>query len=386
MNMQQNIAICRQRVMKKLFSLEPVEKGLEGSLAGDISAQEKKGFFQRDFGMDEWDWPQGIGLYGLANSLGGETDEVRQYIEAWYGKQKANGLPSRNINTTMPLLTLMDYDFGEKLALDWMGWLEKDALRTAENGLQHVTTGRTKDALTLNAGQIWIDTLFMTNLFIARMGVKYKNRQWKEESVYQVLLHIKYLLDKESSLFYHGWTFAGRNNFSAAFWARGNSWFTLGIPLFLRCMEKDLSAAERSYILQAYQEQVAALLVCIDPQEHMWHTLLDDPSSYIETSGSAAILAGIFYGLSAGYLAADEGLIAEVQEALRHIMEKVDGDGEVHDVSAGTPIGETRDAYKEIIKAPMAYGQALMLVLLHAAEGWEASIFEKKMDGRAGMR
>ena len=23
------------------------------------------GFFSRDFGIKEWDWPQGIGLYGL---------------------------------------------------------------------------------------------------------------------------------------------------------------------------------------------------------------------------------------------------------------------------------------------------------------------------------
>lgn len=23
------------------------------------------GFFKRDFGIREWDWPQGVGLYGL---------------------------------------------------------------------------------------------------------------------------------------------------------------------------------------------------------------------------------------------------------------------------------------------------------------------------------
>ena len=26
------------------------------------------GFFIRDFGIKEWDWPQGIGLYGLLNT------------------------------------------------------------------------------------------------------------------------------------------------------------------------------------------------------------------------------------------------------------------------------------------------------------------------------
>ena len=26
---------------------------------------ESIGFFKRDFGIKEWDWPQGVGLYGL---------------------------------------------------------------------------------------------------------------------------------------------------------------------------------------------------------------------------------------------------------------------------------------------------------------------------------
>ena len=35
------------------------EKELEESGGGTI------GYFARDFGIQEWDWPQGVGLYGL---------------------------------------------------------------------------------------------------------------------------------------------------------------------------------------------------------------------------------------------------------------------------------------------------------------------------------
>lgn len=367
--MQQEITACRERVLRKLFSLEAMSSTEPAD--ENIAEQEKRGLFKRDFGMEEWDWPQGVGLYGLAHSPGADPVKVRAYIKDWYERQCQKGLPARNINTTVPLLTLMDYDFGEKLSLDWMSWLEKEAVRTREGGLQHVTTGRTKDTLTMNPQEIWIDTLFMTNLFMGKMGIRYKNRAWQEESIYQILVHIKYLLDKQSGLFYHGWTFTDRNNFSEAFWARGNSWFTLGIPLFLNCMRDEVRPADFRYILQAYQNQVQALLACIDPHAYMWHTLLDDPDSYLETSGSSAILAGIFYGMSAGLLVLDKKQQWLVDRSLESLLKEIDINGEVHDVSAGTPIGATKEAYKAIIKAPMAYGQALMLVLLQAAEDWK---------------
>lgn len=30
-----------------------------------VQADTKLGIVQRDFGIEEWDWPQGVGLYGL---------------------------------------------------------------------------------------------------------------------------------------------------------------------------------------------------------------------------------------------------------------------------------------------------------------------------------
>ena len=51
----------------------------------------------------------------------------------------------------------------------------------------------------------------MTVLFLNRMGQTYKRQEWIDESIHQVLMHIKYLYDKQSGLFYHGWTFNERN-------------------------------------------------------------------------------------------------------------------------------------------------------------------------------
>ena len=55
----------------------------------------------------------------------------------------------------------------------------------------------------------------------------------KEEAEYQFLLHDKYLCDRTSGLWYHGWSFKEKNNFAGAFWGRGNCWITMAIPEFL---------------------------------------------------------------------------------------------------------------------------------------------------------
>ena len=83
------------------------------------------------------------------------------------------GLPVRNINTTIPLLALtwlLD-EMGPECrssCQDWAEWLINGLPKTRENGFQHTTT---KDAaagtINLNEGQIWMDTLFMTVLFLA---------------------------------------------------------------------------------------------------------------------------------------------------------------------------------------------------------------------------
>jgi hypothetical protein len=53
-----------------------------------------------------------------------------------------------------------------------------------------------------------------------------------EEAVYQFLLHVQNLMDRETGLWFHGWSYEGNHNFAHARWARGNSWLTIdpGFP------------------------------------------------------------------------------------------------------------------------------------------------------------
>ena len=351
-------------VVNKLLTLGGPENETELENGG-----ESIGFFRRDFGISEWDWPQGVGLYGLYKIMMVEKkDENREFLCSWFKSNMAEGLPSRNINTTTPLLTLVqlneicpDPEF-ESLCLSWADWLMRCLPRTEEGGFQHVTSANgDRLGVRLNENEMWIDTLFMTVLFLNRMGQKYNRQDWISESIHQVLLHIKYLYDKKTGLFYHGWTFNTRDNFGGVFWCRGNSWFTAGILEYLEMFKGSLDAGVREFIVNTYKSQVRTLKK-LQSQSGLWHTVLDDPASYEEVSGSAAITAGILKGIKLGIL--DDSYLDCAWKGVRAVMNNIDEEGTVLNVSGGTGMGADREHYKRILIAPMAYGQSLTILAL----------------------
>ena len=351
-------------VVNKLLTLGGPENETELENGG-----ESIGFFRRDFGISEWDWPQGVGLYGLYKIMMVEKkDEYRKFLCSWFKSNMAEGLPSRNINTTTPLLTLVqlneicpDPEF-ESLCLSWADWLMRCLPRTEEGGFQHVTSANgDRLGVRLNENEMWIDTLFMTVLFLNRMGQKYNRQDWISESIHQVLLHIKYLYDKKTGLFYHGWTFNTRDNFGGVFWCRGNSWFTAGILEYLEMFKGSLDAGVREFIVNTYKSQVRTLKK-LQSQSGLWHTVLDDPASYEEVSGSAAITAGILKGIKLGIL--DDSYLDCAWKGVQAVMNNIDEEGTVLNVSGGTGMGADREHYKKILIAPMAYGQSLTILAL----------------------
>lgn len=330
----------------------------------------RKGIIQRDFGIEEWDWPQGVGLYGLykLQEFYGD-DRYLPFFEKWYSGHQKNGLPSKNINTTAPFLPLAflyekfeSPDEFYRLCTERADWLINNLPKTRDGGFQHVTSAiGNRDGVLLNEGQLWVDTLFMSVLFLNKIGCKTDNPIWKNESIHQFLVHIKYLYDKQTGLFHHGFSFERMDNFGGIFWCRGNSWFTYGVMEYLDTCGEDLNEGIRTYLTDTYKSQAASLLRLQAPSG-LWYTVLTDETSYEEVSGSAAIAAGLLKGVKAGIL--DESYKAAADRAIEAICASVSEDGTVLNVSAGTGIGMDADHYKNISIMPMAYGQALALSAL----------------------
>lgn len=332
----------------------------------------KSGDCKRDFGIEEWDWPQGVGIYGiykLQEYFG--DNRYMDFLTNWFDSNLEKGLPSRNINTTAPFLTLINIldkmpnqEKYEKLCISHADWIMNGLPRTKEDGFQHVTTGiGDRNSVILNDSEMWVDTIFMAVLFLYKMGVKYDNVKWRDEAEYQVLMHLKYLNDKNSGLFFHGWSFNRNDNFGEVFWCRGNSWYTIGVTEFIITNPK-INGALKKFLLSNLEKQLNSL-ISLQSDEGLWNTILNDKTTYLESSGSAGIVAGIMNGINNGLIGDSYKKCAN--KAIDALLGCICEDGSVDKVSAGTAMGMDSEHYKNIQINKMAYGQALTLIALSEA-------------------
>ncbi len=314
--------------------------------------------------FDGWEWPQGVGLYGLAQLwlARGKDIELGRTLTGWYDRALDRGLPGMNVNTTAPLLALSilwrenrDPRHGEVLR-DWAERVMTDAPRTPFGGIQHDVSDK------VNTGELWDDTLFMVALFLASYGQAAGRRDLVDEAIRQFLVHANFLSDRETGLWFHGWSFDGRHNFARARWARGNAWVTACIlDLFDLADVPDATAA---FLRDLLRDQVAALIP-LQTEDGAWRTLLDDPGSYPETSATAGFAYGLMKGARLGVLGPDAAQAG--RRALGYVMDQIGADGVVGGVSYGTRMGHDLQFYRDIPIQPTGYGQSLaMLALVEA--------------------
>ncbi|MCM3689594.1 beta-galactosidase BglB [Kocuria rosea] len=312
-------------------------------------------------GWAGWEWTHGIGLYGMWQYYDqtGET-AMSEIIDSWFTARLAEGT-TKNVNTMAPFLTLACRyeETGDRTLLPWLDswaeWAMRAMPRTPHGGMQHITLAEE------NHHQLWDDTLMMTVLPLTKIGLLLNRPHYVSEATFQFLTHVAYLMDRETGLWFHGWSFEGNHNFAKARWARGNSWLTMVIPDFLELVDLPASDPVRRFLIEVLDAQVATLAQLQD-STGLWHTLLDDPSSYLEASATAGFAYGILKAVRKGYLDATYAPVAE--KAVQAVIANISEDGELQQVSFGTGMGSDLDFYRAIPRTSMPYGQAMAILCL----------------------
>lgn len=314
-------------------------------------------------GWDGWEWTHGIGLYGMLQyyQLSASESVLRQ-IDNWFESHLSAELATKNVNTVCPFLTLA-YRYEQTRDERWLPYLESWAdyvmyqmPKVSSGGIQHIVYNSE------NPQQMWDDTLMMSVLPLAKIGLLLGRNDYVEEAKYQFLNHIQYLSDRRSGLWFHGWTFDGNHNFANALWARGNSWVSIVIADFLALLNLPKEDAYRRHLLHILERQVQALQQCQN-SNGLWPTLLDDESSYVETSASAGFAYGILKATRLRYL--DSSYAALAHKAVESIVrDYISPDGELTHVSFGTAMGKDLDYYRQIPLTSMPYGQAMAILCL----------------------
>jgi len=312
-------------------------------------------------GWAGWEWTHGVGLYGIWQYYDQTGDPaMRDIVDSWFAARLAEGT-TKNVNTMAPFLTLA-YRYEEtrdRTLLPWLDswgeWAMRAMPRTPHGGMQHITLAEE------NHHQLWDDTLMMTVLPLTKIGLLLDRPHYVSEATFQFLTHVAYLMDRATGLWFHGWSFDGNHNFARARWARGNSWLTMVIPDFLELVDLPGFDPVRRFLIEVLDAQVAALADLQD-RSGLWHTLLDDPSSYVEASATAGFAYGILKAVRKGYL--DVGYAAVAEKAVQAIIANVSDGGELQQVSFGTGMGVDLDFYRRIALTSMPYGQAMAILCL----------------------
>jgi unsaturated rhamnogalacturonyl hydrolase len=314
-------------------------------------------------GWNDWEWTHGVGLYGLYRYYEAtHSESCLKVVEDWFASRFAAGTPTKNINTMAAMLTLAylyektgDSRYRPYLEI-WADWVMYEMPRTEEGGMQHITF------LEENRQQLWDDTLMMTVLPLAKIGLVLGRPEYVEEAKRQFLVHIKYLCDNQTGLWFHGWSFEGRHNFARALWARGNSWITIVIPEFVELLDLPPGDHLREFLLDTFRAQVSALAALQDKQTGLWHTLLNDPSAYLESSAAAGFAFGILKAVRKRYI--DKSYLPVAVKAIEGVVGNIDEKGELTQVSFGTGMGHNLEFYKAIKLTSMPYGQSMAILAL----------------------
>ncbi|WVQ99189.1 hypothetical protein IAU59_006321 [Kwoniella sp. CBS 9459] len=335
-----------------------------------------------------WEWPQAIGMnglfdyYHLKSSTDPDSDSAAHTLalmKDWYHQRVKEGVPTKNINSmavmySVACLVDLDRQRGPGSVLDdewrdrfegwideWAEWIMNELPRTPQGGFQHVTFR------VPNEDQLWDDTLMMTVIPLTKIGLLLNRPHYIEEAKYQFLLHTQYLMNEVTGFWYHAWRFdedgvSGSHNCDAP-WARGNCWITLAIPMFIELTGLPRTDPVHRMLVSTLRRQVDALVPLQDSESGLWRTLLDDPTSYIETSGSSGFVGGILMGIRLGLLEPQKYQDLAIS-GLKACLAQVTPEGQVGNVSKGTPAGKERKFYKGIPRMGMVYGNSLLIVAL----------------------
>ena len=188
--------------------------------------------------------------------------------------------------------------------------------------------------------QIWVDCMHVDGPFLARLG--------QFDLAAEYVLGYARRLQQSDGLFRHGWEADCGGN--GQLWARGNGWAVTGMLDTAAALPADHAA------LPEIRERTARLLSALDrtQRDGLWHTVIDDESTYLETTLAAMVAASLCE--ADGYT---EMRACAEEAVLRHMDEA----GRLKLVSEATPIGEKR-MYATRRFGVFPWGQGPLILLL----------------------
>ena len=306
--------------------------------------------------IDDWDWNAGVGLTAISDYYEKTQDPgVLQYMAAWIAKNKHQCAKKDHVNYLTPLAIYPEMylrtgePYYRETAVEYADWVMANASRSRDGVFFHGASV---------SEEVWADTVFMALVFLSRTARLTANLTIAEQVFRQLLSHLQLLQDEKTGILYHGYHCVGKHHMSGALWTRGNSWVVIGAPIIVETI-RDMVAVPNEII--ARYKQLVNGIVKYQAENGLWHTVMDRPDFYQETSGSAGNAGGIMKAVRLQML--EPGNRTNALKAMEGVISKINPEGAVEGVSGGTPIMPTIDAYGKLTRYPTLYGQGLTLLM-----------------------
>jgi unsaturated rhamnogalacturonyl hydrolase len=177
-----------------------------------------------------------------------------------------------------------------------LGYLLHRAPRAEDGTLYHVTT----------RPQMWIDSMYMAPPFLAVAG-------HPEGAVRQIEGFRARLWHPEAGLYAHIWDEGEGAFVRAAHWGVGNGWAAAGMARVIAALSPEMDRA-RARLIGYVRELLDGCLAHVRA-DGLFHDVIDDPETFVETNLSQMLAYTIYRGLHEGWL---DGTYRAHADRMRH--------------------------------------------------------------------
>ncbi len=220
-------------------------------------------------------------------------------------------------------------------------WLITKAPRTSEGVLSHVITKK----------QVWVDSIFMAIPILSMTG-------HHREAITQIEGFKKILWNVDKKLFSHIWDDDLKAFEHKDFWGVGNGWAAVGIAKVIDSLPGDMLDDKKK--LASFVKELIDAFLDYQRKDGLFHNIIDDQSTFIETNFAQMISYTIYTGIAGGWL--DSEYLQHANKMREAAYEKVDEHGLVQGVCSSPTFASPGTAVE---------GQAFFLLMEVAASKFD---------------